>query len=74
MDKGVLKKLKRIYDIWEAVEALDDTERFILEVLADRENEKILRIQDALDVSSATAYRYTNDILERFRNFFIENA
>jgi len=68
MDKLVIEKLRQARTLWAQVEALDETRRFILDVLLDSQGGKALRIQEALEVSKSTAYRYIEDVLSGFSN------
>ena len=73
MKQVELAQVRRVWGIWQAVEALSEEEVYILEVLADGKGEKNLRIQNAFEVSSATAYRYIEGVLQKIRNILIEN-
>lgn len=72
MDKVALERLRRIYRAWEAVETLSDEERFILEILADSEGRKCVRVEEAFDVSNRTAYRYIYGVIWKIQNIFGE--
>ena len=73
MKKKEWLEVRRVWGIWRAVEEFSEEEVYILEVLADGKGEKNLRIQNAFEVSSATAYRYIEGVLQKIRNILIEN-
>ena len=61
------------YGAWQAVEALSEEERFVLEILADKKGKKYVRIEDAFDVSTRTAYRYIYAVIGKLQNFLAKN-
>ena len=73
MDKGLLNKVRAIWRAWEAVEQLTTEERFVLDILADEKGKKNVRIEDAFDVSTRTAYRYIYAVIGKLQNILGEN-
>ena len=73
MKKKELLEVRRIWKSWQAVEALSEEERFVLEILADKKGKKYVRIEDAFDVSTRTAYRYIYAVIGKLQNFLAKN-
>ena len=73
MEKKELLEVRRIWKSWQAVEALSEEERFVLEILADKKGKKYVRIEDAFDVSTRTAYRYIYAVIGKLQNFLAKN-
>ena len=59
--------------IEECLDALSYEDRLVLDIVADWEGEKIMRICDALRVSEPTAYRRKRGALIRISELFKEN-
>ena len=58
--------------VMDCVDQLEPEDRLVLDIWLDDNNEKIMRICEALEVSDATAYRRKDRVLGVLSKLFVE--